>query len=604
MAVPSSGQLREYADIGVELGVAQTNVSLRGMSQTAGFSTPDAMSEFYGYSGECTTGVADVFGDGSGIALYQLNNNASDASGNYNGVAFNVNYQQGQIAAAANFFGGNTNSNTGIQLPQALAEGNAFSYSFWFNTQYTGNDTQYMISKRTGNNTFNIKVYSDGKVALNNWFGSFGSTYNVFSTNPLNDQQWHHLVFTYDESRSPKTICYIDGSRDTSMDWDFDFVTQSISNGNALGRFDAAGRNYIGSLDQVRIFTKAISASEVTSLYSEQICSNVVGGDNFNTVLYTGNGGTQSITGVGFQPDLVWIKGRVSGASGLTWHLLYDSIRGIDKALASNVTNSELSIPSSLTSFNSDGFSLGSDNGVGNTGWNQSGVSYVAWCWKAGGAAVTNTNGTITSQVSANPEAGFSVVTWTTTSAAAWNVGHGLGTAPSVIISKMRTPAANWWEVYHTSLGTGKYLALQTSGATYIDAGAFSSVTDTTWTSYTTNTVGSYVAYCFTEVSGYSSFGSYTGNGSTNGPTVITGFEPAFVMFKNASAIYEWVILDNKRSPSNPRNKELYPNYSNNENSVGDVTSVNFLSNGFQIISPEGATNQNNGTIIYMAFAN
>ena len=315
--------------------------------------------------------------------------------------------------------------------------------------------------------------------------------------------------------------------------------------------------------------------------------------NSFDTELYTGNGGTQSITGTGFKPDLTWIKERNSTSS----HSLADSVRGVGNILQSNLTDAEVYVLANLTTFDSNGFTIGASNGV-----NENGKTYVSWNWKAGDTPSINTDGTITSLVSANQSAGFSVVKWDTTSAAAWNVGHGLGTAPELIISKMYT-FGNSWEVYHEDLGTGKYLQLSTTGTASTEAGAFSSVTDTTWTSYTTNTLGSYIAYCFHSVAGYSKVGSYTGTGAS-GNSIVTGFEPTFVMWKAAvrpSGGGSWYIYDNKRTTSNPQGEYLQ---ANEPAAGGDGTSIfniDFNANGFTINGTNNEVNQNGSTYIYLA---
>jgi len=316
------------------------------------------------------------------------------------------------------------------------------------------------------------------------------------------------------------------------------------------------------------------------------------GGASFNTVLYTGNQTIRSIGGVGFQPDLVWTK-TINVANR---HELADVVRGSTKRVFSNVTSAELTDSNAITSFDVDGFSLGTSDNV-----NWTDKTYVAWCWKAGGAAVTNTDGSITSDVSANVDAGFSVVKWTTSSAAAWNVGHGLGVAPEMIISKSTTAAGSWWEVYHKDIGTGKYLALQTTGGTYTDSDAFSSVTSSSWTSYTTNTLGTYIAYCFAEKAGFSKIGSYSGTG-VSGTTVSTGFEPAFILVKRTDAASGWRILDNKRfSGGNKSSLQAQDAYLEQ---VGYID-VDFNSSDFTINSTNIDFNAS-GTdnYIYMAFAN
>ena len=328
----------------------------------------------------------------------------------------------------------------------------------------------------------------------------------------------------------------------------------------------------------------------------------VAGGD-FNTVLYTGNStNDQSVTGVGFQPDLVWIKRRINNGSGTAFHGIWDSVRGTGGQLYPSLTNAETNTPNRLYSFDIDGFSLG--NGldpeyIGNS-------DYVAWCWKAGGAAVTNTDGTITSQVSANAEAGFSVVTYTGNGVANSNVGHGLGVAPSIVIAKTRS-AVDSWHVFGTAFGLDNFMFLDTNMAMANAANYFPLPTNDViqfGSNITPSTNGSgrtFIAYCFHSVAGFSKFGSYTGNGSTNGPTITTGFEPAFVMVKRSNTTGNWVMLDNKRATSNPRNKALFANLS-----VAEDTgySTNFNSSNFEIKDDGHDLNISGHTYIYMAFAN
>jgi hypothetical protein len=230
----------------------------------------------------------------------------------------------------------------------------------------------------------------------------------------------------------------------------------------------------------------------------------------------------------------------------------------------------------------------------------------VEWIWAANGAGVTNTAGSITSTVSANTTSGFSVVTWTG-ALANRTVGHGLGVAPSMIIFKRRDGSTNW-SVYHRSLGTSNNIILNGTGAafndtTFINNTAPASTVFSVGDSGGTNQ-GSMLAYCFAEVPGYSRFGSYTGNGSADGPFVFTGFRPAFLMIKRTdTAGFPWVILDSKRNTFNPENLELYPNTSAAEANGGTLYIEDFLSNGFKIRQTDGTWNANGGTYIFAAFA-
>jgi len=309
--------------------------------------------------------------------------------------------------------------------------------------------------------------------------------------------------------------------------------------------------------------------------------------------LYTGNNASnRAITGVGFQPDFTWLKAR----NQVYNHYVYDAIRGAGYVLKPNLTSVEADQTTSFNSFDSDGFSVGSHGML-----NSSGESVVAWNWKANGAGVSNTDGSITSTVSANPTAGFSIVTYTGTGSAA-TVGHGLGVAPSMIIWKRRDSTSNWY-VYHKDV-TPKALLLESTSAAYTTTlfSGFVSASDTlTLGAQGFNISGaSHLAYCFADVEGYSKFGSYTGNASADGPFVYTGFRPAFVMFKRTDSTSDWHLYDTSRSTYNVIAAGLYADLSNAENS-GQPFDI--LSNGFKLRVAGGELNTSSATIIYMAFA-
>jgi hypothetical protein len=319
--------------------------------------------------------------------------------------------------------------------------------------------------------------------------------------------------------------------------------------------------------------------------------------DYFNTVLYTGTGAAQSITGVGFQPDWTWIKGR----SGATDHALYDAVRGVQEQLESNQTGAETTEATGLTAFSADGFSVGALAQL-----NTSTATYVAWNWLAGNGTSSNTDGTITSTVSVKQKAGFSVVGYTGTGANA-TVGHGLGAAPSMVIVKRRD-AVSSWPVWHTGYtgGAGYYTYLDLTNAVGTAANVFNGTNPSaTVFSVGTNTLtnasaGTYIAYCFAEVEGFSKFGSYTGNGSTDGPFCWNGFKPAFIMVKRTDTTSNWTILDDLREGYNVDNDPLYPNLSNAE---GTADLADLLSNGFKLRSTDASVNASGGTYIFAAFA-
>jgi len=317
--------------------------------------------------------------------------------------------------------------------------------------------------------------------------------------------------------------------------------------------------------------------------------------DYFNTVLYTGTGAVRSVTGVGFQPDWVWFKRR----GAVENHWLTDAVRGSTKGLFSNLTDAEATRTDQLTSFDADGFSLGAD-AAGYT--NVSGQSYVAWSWLAGNGTSSNTDGSITSTVSVNQKAGFSVVSYGGTG----TVGHGLIKAPELVICKNRGVGGTSWSVNGSFgpliYGTNKLL-LESTGGLAADTNEVTAATSTTFTTGGSSATSglSQIAYCFHSVEGYSKFGSYTGNGSTDGPFVYCGFRPAWVMVKNASIGTEgWRIWDAVRGNINVVDETLEAHTSGAEFASA---SLDFVSNGFKIRNTSSPYNGSGNTHIFMAFA-
>ena len=320
-------------------------------------------------------------------------------------------------------------------------------------------------------------------------------------------------------------------------------------------------------------------------------------GDYFNTKLYTGNGGTQTITGVGFQSDFTWFKSR----SATNSHSLLDIVRGLGYALSSNLTGAQ--IPVATQTFNSDGYVLANDGGAPSV--NPNGVTTVAWNWKANGTGSANTDGTINSTVSANTTAGFSIVKWTSTDTAGSTMGHGLGAIPKMIITKkLASGSPDYWTTYNSTIGNTKSIFLNDTGAMSGASTSYWNDTSPTSSVFSTGTyfnAGDYIAYCFAEKQGYSKFGSYTGNGNADGTFVYTGFKPAFVIIKNTSTSgTNWVMFDNKRIGYNESNYYLRPNGNNAESTN---IPLDILSNGFKIRTTAGDVNTSGNTYIYMAFA-
>jgi hypothetical protein len=318
--------------------------------------------------------------------------------------------------------------------------------------------------------------------------------------------------------------------------------------------------------------------------------------DYFNTKLYTGTGSSQAITGVDFQPDMVWIKDR----TGTGYHRINDAVRGATKEIYPNVTNAENTEPQAVTSFDTDGFTVGSNNG-----YSQNGYNFASWNWLGANGTAANTDGSITSTVSANTTSGFSVVSYTGTGANA-TVGHGLNSLCKWIIIK-RLNGTNNWEIGNTAMGWDKHIYFTTT-AQLTNSNRFQDTAPTNSVFYLGNgegvnaSGGNYIAYCFAEKQGYSKFGSYTGNGSTDGTFVYTGFKPAFVMVKNTNAVNHWSIYDNKRNGFNTENNYLRADgtYAEGSETWGDF---DLFSNGFKPRATDAMINSSGNTFIYMAFA-
>ena len=315
----------------------------------------------------------------------------------------------------------------------------------------------------------------------------------------------------------------------------------------------------------------------------------------FNTKLFTGTAGSgQAITGVGFQPDMIWIKHRTDVSD----HVLTDAVRGVTKYLRPNAQDAETTNAQAITAFGADGFTHGTLADIDSTG------NVCSWNWKAGTTSGLS-GGTITpSSYSINTTSGFGIYKYTGTGSAG-TIAHGLGSTPKMFLVKC-TSNNDTWGGYHADVGATKYMELdstaaqQTSTVPWNDTEPTSSVFTVGNWSATNGNGRTYVAYCFVEKKGYSKFGKYTGNGNVDGTFVYTGFAPAFVMTKRSDSTSDWLICDNKRPGYNVINKKLFPNGTSAEDSYD---SFDFVSNGFKIRSSGSGHNANNGTFIYMAFA-
>ena len=337
--------------------------------------------------------------------------------------------------------------------------------------------------------------------------------------------------------------------------------------------------------------------------------------DYFNTKLYTGNNSTNVITGVGHQPDMVWIKRR----NNISDHQVYDAVRGVQKGIFTSTTGAEATEGSTrgLNAFNSDGFTLGAEVSDIAGSCNANSDTYVSWNWKANGTGSSNTDGSITSTVSANTTSGFSIVSYTGNGSSTGSnvVGHGLGTTPSMIIIKGRagTNAVNNWYCWHKGLSANHNIALNLTAEQRTTSSYSSGIINN---SPTSNTFGfdsgtsllninesgtTYIAYCFAEKKGFSKMGSYVGIASSDSNFVYLGFKPSFLLIKNASAgSTNWHLYDNKRLGYNVDNNVFQANTSSAELTNDDI---DFLSNGFKLRRSTASNNGSGNTFIYMAFA-
>ena len=318
--------------------------------------------------------------------------------------------------------------------------------------------------------------------------------------------------------------------------------------------------------------------------------------------LYTGNSSTQNITGLDFQPDWVAIKDRDATNSFMT----FDAVRGATQLLNWNTTNTESTQTPTLTSFNSDGFSIGN-----NTALNTNGNNLVAWNWKANGAGSSNTDGSINSTVSVNTTSGFSIVSWTATNANGATIGHGLGTTPAIVITKRLNSTGDWLvggsAIDTARGGANSLLLLNSNSAMDSNSEVYQTFSSTTF--QVGVNAGSFangatlISYCFAQKQGYSNFSSYVGNGSTDGTFVYTGFKPAFVLQKRTdSSSTGWGIFDSTRSPSNEMKNMLLAN-SNAVEDTSNAARIDFLSNGFKFRTTDSWFNGSGNPNIYMAFA-
>jgi len=555
-----------------------------------------------GGGGACTTNTLQILGDSSCIAYYKMAD-ATDESGSHNGTPSNVNFNvEGKYGLAGEFNG----SSSKIVLPNSSFQTSAFTVSAWCNVTANGSENSIFefTDTNSGNNQSTV-LLSAGNASNSSRFLIRNTTSNEYSHAPSGTPAtgWNHYCLTFDGSTAKS---YINGSEVNSAS--FSITNTIASTSEVLLGLSATDRFLNGKIDQVRLFNKAVSASEVGTLYNEVQCaSTVTPSAAFNTVIYTGGNAPKTVTGTGFESDFIWIKNREDSSAN---HYLIDSVRGIGSGGRYKFLSSDLLQPENTTTtnhvsaINNNGFILQGNH----KRTNASGQDYVAWNWYAPTAESISASGSqIASTVKKNVDAGFSIVkgqgvgTYPTTNL----VGHGLSQAPEMIIVKDIEVTAGW-VTYHTGLSSiQKYVTLDSDTAEQ-DGGALvwanTAPTATTFAitnGWTINTSRNFIAYCFHSVAGYQKVGSYTGTNNTTGPTVTIGFEPSFLLIKGTDSTTQWLMIDNKRSTSNPRNKALFANLADAE---GTNNSINFTSTTFQPITTDGDSNRAQN-YIYLAIA-
>ena len=551
-----------------------------------------------------TKSTTDIFGDRSGIALYQFENNANDTGG-----------ASGYLNEGAIFNG----SDSTIIIPNTdlfnTTSRLSFSVSFWFKSTSTGSNalvTDY--PPVSGNYAFYITLES-GVLKCGNFY-SGGYSGVQAGTTTVNDGNWHHAVLVNNTSDNTQKV-YLDGNSTPEISTSLTTGTKTSQN-LVVGFFYGVSYYYSGILDELRVYSDVLTTTEIGYIYNNTTASiptdNLTAYFKFNgtfqdeqqshdgigsNVTFRYDGTASNVTFQGatrFTPDWVWAKRR----SDTEDNVVFDSVRGVQKQLRTNETGVESTKTNAISSFNSNGFTTGSNNAL-----NTNNETYVAWCWKGGGAAVTNDTGSRDTQVSANTAAGFSIVSLNKPDLNTDTYGHGLTSAPEMIILKRyeSTASSDDWHVYHKDLGNTVRISLDSSNQKVTGTGVWGSTTPTISDFTLQNqTGGLHIAYCMHSVDNYQKIGSFTGNGSAVGPIVDTGFEVAWLLIKRTDANgTNWRIIDNKRDTTNPRAN--YINADTNEAEETAYDQVDFLTNGFQLATTDTSINNNGSTMIYWAIA-
>jgi hypothetical protein len=544
---------------------------------------------------ECTTDDVNYpFSDGTNVeAYYKLDNSSEDYSaGGNDGSDTNIEYRFGRFGQAAVFNGSSSVITLGAtHIPSS----SNFSFSCWVNKISSAYATilGQATSGASGRFSFNYNASNQFTIGI--------ETTTVITTSAFGTNQWHHLVFVRDGN--DYTI-YVNGSS-AGTGTNSVALQQRTTDLGGLTGFGGVANPFNGSIDQVRIYSTALTSSQVTELYEEKPCADT---SNFKTVLYEGTSAKQYISNVGFDLDvddggdggLVWLKRRDVAAN----HRMLDSVRGDDLEIYPNLTNAEANFTTLNWGFEANGFSFNTSD----ASYNASGGDYVAWVWKGGGDAVVGSSSQATNvSYSANQDAGFSIVKFTSstsTSAVMNYISHGLNAPPEMVIYK-RLDSSQSWRVAHDGL-TDNYRWIILNEDDPEGSASPQTFWDNTSTNigvrsnYSISRSAPYIAYCFHSVAGYSKIGSYEGSGSSGKEITGLGFAPSFVMIKNVDDTGSWIIHDKARSPSNPSVVHLRAN-SNSQDDSGTGEQIDFDDDGFTL-NGTGQNINHAETYIYMAF--
>tara|TARA_R100001443_G_scaffold1426_5_gene5314 strand:+ start:630 stop:2447 length:1818 start_codon:yes stop_codon:yes gene_type:complete len=557
--------------------------------------------------------------------LFQFNDDVVDTCNNNNGTAVNAAYATGYFDKAYDF-SANTTSYSGtsafVTFADDMSRQNDFSWSFWLKS--TGGPTNYATIISFYGSYYNYIYFNPGISNIYISLGDGGDT--SFNTGMTSGSTWYHLALT--KSSTNGRAFYVNGSAVFS-DGNTSNGGSASRTGNAIGMHWGSGSawqyplNGDTLIDQFRIFPSGLTSSQVSQLYNEtnvtvtsgrptsptegllrdntttgalefyngslwqQIAGTLVpdyqpptATGNFITTLFNGNNTTVT---TGFQADLAWVSNR-QYANG---NFIYDSVRGASNNLWPTSNDAE-GVRSGVTAFNATSTTIGTYASIGSGG---SGTN-VQWAWKAGGTAVSNSDGTTTSTISKNATTGFSIVK-TSAAGGTINVGHGLGSDIGMIILK-GVDVAEAWQVWHKDVGTGKYLQLSSTASATTRANSFSTVNSTIFENDWTGGAVVWIAYCWSSITGYSKMGSYTGTGSGNTQSINTGFEVGWIMIKDYTATGSWFVMDNERGSQN----SIAINAGTAESTTNYVT---FTSTGFDVTSDLNSNSSSN-SFIYMAF--